>query len=277
MTTKNKGNLYILFTALLWSTGGLLIKFIPWNPYIINSLRSLLALLFFVVIRRGIRIKVNKTILLAAVCLMLTNLLYVMANKMTTAANAIVLQYLSPIFVLVFACIQQKKLPSWKQVAVVLVAFGGMVLFFLDQLDPGRLAGNLLAIGAGLCFAGVFFLNAREEASSDDSSMLAFGMSFLVGLPFYGSGSHEITLPAVLAILALGLVQVGFAYYLFGKGCKLTTPVNASLIGLIEAVLNPVWVLLALGERPGPWALAGGGLILGAVVCNILFLREDQP
>ena len=108
MSEKNKGNLYILLTALLWSTGGVLIKFIPGNAVAINGARSLVAFLFFCIYRKSVRIKLNGVIFGAAVCLVMTNLLYVTANKMTTAANAIVLQYTAPIFVLLWDCLRRK-------------------------------------------------------------------------------------------------------------------------------------------------------------------------
>ena len=270
MTDRQKGNLYILSAALLWSTGGALIRFVPWNSFVINSLRSLLALLLFVVLRRGFRVKINPTILLAAFCLAATTTLFVLANKLTTAANAIVLQYLAPIFVLAFSCVRDRKPPTLRQTLILLIAFAGTVLFFFDQLDTGHLLGNVLSIISGVTFAGVYFINSRPEASSDDSSMLGFLLAFLIGLPFYGAAEITPSVPAVLAILALGLLQVGLAYVVFGRGCKLTDPVTASLIGLIEAMLNPVWVLLVFGEKPGRWALAGAVMILAAIAANLL-------
>lgn len=268
MSEKNtKGIMYVLLAAIFWSTGGVLIKFIPWNAMAINGIRSAVALGFFFVVQRKIKVRVNKTILLAAICLAMNNILYVYANKMTTAANAIVLQYLSPIFVLIFSSIKERKLPSLKQVIIVLTAFLGMALFFFDQLDAGKLLGNILAIVAGLFFAGIFFVNSLPESSSNDSSMIGFVISFVVGLPFCFQEVEQVQASAVIAVLVLGIVQVGLAYYVFGKGSKLVNPVTASLIGMIEAILNPLWVLLLYGEQPGRWALVGSVLILGSIAC----------
>ena len=267
MSAKNKGNLYILLTALLWSTGGLLIKYIPGNAVMINGTRSLIAFLFFCLYRRSVKIKFNRLILSAAVCLVLTNLLYVTANKMTTAANAIVLQYTAPIFVLIWDCIYRKRVPKKQQCLVVAMAFAGMILFFFDQLDGGQMLGNLIAIGAGLAFSGVFFINSLPDASSQDSSMIAFALSFLISIPFLG----EVKLmdgTALAALVVLGVFQVGLAYVLFDKGAKLTSPVSASLIGLLEAILNPIWVFLFYGEKVGKFALLGAAVILAAVVMN---------
>lgn len=265
---KYKGNLYILLTAILWSTGGILIKWIPGGAIAINGARSLIAFLFFCLYRRTVRIRINKWIAAAAFCLVMTNLLYVTANKMTTAANAIVLQYMAPIFVLIWDCIYRKEGPKKYQCGIVAMAFAGMILFFFDQLDGGHLLGNIIAICAGLSFSGVFFINSLPESSSEDSSMLAFLISFAVSIPFLGEVS-QMDKTALAALMALGVFQVGLAYVLFSKGSKLTSPVNASLIGLLEAVLNPVWVLLFYGEKIGRFALAGGVVILSAVALNI--------
>lgn len=269
MSSRTKGNLYILLTALLWSIGGLLIKYIPGNAVAINGARSLIAVVFFWLYKRSIKIRVNRYVISAAVCLVMTNLLYVMANKLTTAANAIVLQYMAPIFVLIWDCIYRKKAPKKQQCGIVLMALAGMVLFFFDQLDGGHLLGNILAIGAGLAFSGVFFINSLPEASSEDASMLAFLASFVISIPFLGD-VWKMNQTAVVALLALGIFQVGLAYILFAKGTKLTSPVSASLIGLLEAILNPVWVFLFYGEKVGKFALVGAAVILLAVVLNIV-------
>lgn len=275
MSEKNRGNLYILMTALLWSTGGLLIKYIPGNAVAINGARSLIALIFFWIYKRDIKVKFNGKIMLAALCLVLTNFLYVIANKMTTAANAIVLQYTAPIFVLIWDCIYRKVLPKKHQCLVVLMAFGGMVLFFFDQLGGGQMIGNLIAICAGVCFSGVFFINSLPESSSEDSSMIAFGLSFLISVPFLGD-VWKMDGTGIAALAALGVFQVGLAYVLFAKGSKLTSPVSASLIGLLEAILNPVWVFLFYGEKVGKYALLGAMIIMIAVVINIAAGQEKE-
>ena len=275
MSADNKGNLYILATAILWSTGGLLIKFVPGNAVAINGARSLIALLFFCIYRKGIRIKVNRYILLAAFCLTMTNLLFVIANKMTTAANAIVIQYMAPIYVLIWDCIYRKTAPKRQQCLIVLMAFAGMVLFFLDKLEGGQMLGNLVALASGVTFSGVYFVNSLPEASSDDSSMIAFFMSFLISIPFLGD-VRMMDGTSIAALLALGIFQVGLPYVLFAKGTKLTSPVSASLIGLLEAILNPVWVFLFYGEQPGRYALAGAAIILLAVGLNVVTGRDSS-
>lgn len=271
---KNRGNIYIFITAFLWSTGGLLIKWIPWNSMAINGVRSLIALIFFMCVRRSLTVKANRTIFLAAICLTLTNTLYVMANKLTGAANAIILQYTAPIFVLLLTCIYERKKPKKEQVMVIGLALGGMVLFFFDQLEAGELLGNILAILAGVCFSGVFFFNSLPDSSGEDSSMIAFGLSFLIAIPFY-QAQPVLDVMGILALLSLGIFQVGLAYVIFSKGIKLTSAFNSSLIGLSEAIMNPLWVYLFMGEVLGKWAFLGACVVLGAILLNLLMTRKQ--
>lgn len=267
---RMKGNLYILAAALLWSTGGLLCKFIPWNGIVINGLRSIPAFFFFAAMRKSFKMKLNKTVVLAAVCLVGVTTLYVMANKLTTAGNAITLQYLSPVFVLIMQCIKDRRLPTKKQALVVLVTLCGMILLFFDQISPGYLIGNLLAIGAGISFAGVFFLNAQPQGSSEDANMLGFLLSFVVSIPFLWIFTPQPDVTSVTALLVLGILQVGLAYYLFSLGIRRTDPVSSSLISMIEVVANPLWVFLVLKEKPGRFALVGSILIVCAICFHVV-------
>ena len=279
MNDKTKGSLLIFTAAMLWSTGGILMKLVPWNSLMINGARSLIAFFFICLLNRTVKIKFNRYIVLSALCISFTTTLFAMANKLTTAANAIVLQYTAPAFVLVISCIAAGKLPGLKQILVVLAAFGGTVLFFMDELDAGHVAGNVLAIASGLTYAGLFFFNSRPESSNDDSLRLAclisFGI-FLVTVPFKDYGPVAVTPGIVAAVIALGVVQIGLAYYTFGRGLKLINPVAASLISLFEAIFNPVWVALFTGELPGPFALLGAGVIILAVVYNIVFVQPVE-
>ena len=271
---KNKGNLYILITAFLWSLGAVFIKVIPLNALAINGLRSIIALIFFMIYDRSYKIKINKFVIMAAICLFLTNSLYVLANKLTTAANAIVLQYSAPIFVLILQSIYTKTKPSKEKLFVILIAFVGMIVFFLDSLGGGAIIGNIIAILSGVAFAGVFFINSLEGASSTDASKLGFLMSFTLSIPFYND-LHLLTPASTLSLLALGIFQVGLAYVFFAKGIKLTSAVNSSLISLVEALLNPLWVFIFVGEVPSLYALIGGCIVLSAIIINILLDNKE--
>lgn len=266
---KNKGNLYILITAFLWSLGGLFVKLIPYHPIAINGLRSMIAFIFFSFYLKNKSIQINKTIIIAAACLTLTNTLYVIANKMTTAANVIVLQYSAPIFVLCYQSIYEKKLPSKQKLFIMFTTVIGMIVFFFDQLDHGNMLGNILSILSGVSFAGVFFFNSLPSGSSEDASRLGFLISFITSIPFLFS-IQQIDTITISSLAILGIFQVGVAYVFFSKGIKLTTAINSSLISLIEVLLNPLWVFLFAGEMPSIFAIIGGCIILFSIIINII-------
>ena len=121
-------------------------KAVPFNGIIVNFFRSFFAFFFFAAVRKSLRIRINKTIFLGAVCFFATTTLCACSNKMTTAANAIVLQYTAPLFVLAMQCIRDRTLPKRSEVALLAAAFFGMVLFFCDQLDPGKMLGNIFGV-----------------------------------------------------------------------------------------------------------------------------------
>ncbi len=270
MKNTSKGNLYILSAAVLWSTGGLVMKAVPFNGIVVNFFRTVFAFLFFAAVRRSFRIQINRTILLGAICFFASTTLCACSNKMTTAANAIVLQYTAPLFVLAMQCIRDRILPKRREVALLACAFFGMVLFFCDQLDPGKMLGNICGVLSGIFFAGMFIVDEMPGSSNADSNMLGFLMTMIVGLPFVLTGDIYFTPLIAASVVFLGIVQIGMAYYMFSKGVSLTPPVNASLISVLEAVLNPLWVFLFMGERPGSFALLGAVFIIGAVIINIV-------
>ena len=275
--SQQKGNLYIFITALLWSTGGILLKYVGLNAILTNGLRSLFGFFVFCIYRKRIKIQLNKTIIAAAICLTLTNVLYVAANKLTTAANAIVIQYTAPIWVLIWNSIYHKKAPKFTELLAMILAFGGTVLFFFDGLSYEYMLGNLMSLFAGLCFSGVLFLNFLPSANSEESSALGFALSFIICIPWLGglfTTASDIVMSSLPVIAILGVFQVGLAYVFFSKGSRLTVPVTASLIGLLEAILNPTWVYLFYGEAMGRFALIGAACILLGVVIQILTSKE---
>ncbi|MDO4976901.1 MAG: DMT family transporter [Eubacteriales bacterium] len=275
MSSKQKGNLYIFITAFLWSLGGLILKYIPYGAMTTNGLRSIIALAVLLLYRRDLHLKVNRIIVIAAICMSATNILYVMANQLTTAANAIVIQYTAPIWVLIWNSAYHKKMPAKIDLFTMFLAFFGTFLFFFDGLSKGFLFGNFIALLSGISFSGVLFLNYLPDSSSEDSSIIGFLLSFLIAIPFLSDVPAKSNPTAVIAILILGIFQVGFAYIFFAKGSRLTTPVTGSLISLLEAMMNPLWVFLFYGEKIGRFAFFGAVFIILAVALQILSGKED--
>jgi drug/metabolite transporter (DMT)-like permease len=167
-----------------------------------------------------------------------------------------------------------KKRPKPLELAAVSITMLGMLLFFAGDLEAGNILGNILAIASGLSFAGVFVCNKRQDAIPEQSLLLGFLINAVIGLPFAFFGVTA-DISAWAAVIVLGVVQVGFAYVFFTHGIKRTPALLAMLITAIEPVLNPVWVAVFLGEMPGPFAIAGGTVIVLTVVCyNILHHRH---
>ena len=265
MRGNAKGPLMIAATAILWSFGGLLIKLIPWDAMTIIGIRSLIAGIVMAIYMRRPHITFSPSVILGGLSLSGTTILFVFANKLTTAANAIVLQYVAPIFVLILSAIFFKKRFRSFDITAVIIVFMGMALFFFDQLKADALLGNILAVLAGVTFAGVFLVNQMPNAKPEEALLLGHIINTVVSIPFIVTNVTFEPAPWLYIVL-LGVFQLGLAYVLFSIGIKLTQPVSASLIATLEPLLNPIWVLLITGETPGVFALIGGVVVIVTVV-----------
>jgi drug/metabolite transporter (DMT)-like permease len=189
-----------------------------------------------------------------------------MANKLTTAANAIVLQYIAPVFLIAYESVFHHKRFRKGDYIAVLCTMAGVALFFLDQLKGGAILGNVLAILAGAFFAGTMFTVAGTDENGRLSGLLqGHLLTALIGLPFlfvYGAPASPV---AVTAILVLGVFQLGIPYILYGLAASGCTPLALTLLAALEPILNPLWVFLFVGEAPGRTALLGGLLVIASV------------
>ena len=263
---KNRtGPICMIAASICWSFGGICIKFIPWGAMSIVGLRAVLAAAVFLVYRRSAVIRFTFGNVLGGLCLSATTILFVFANKLTSAAAAILLQFSAPIFIILIHLVFYRKKPKISEGVAVSATVLGMLLFFADKLDGGGLLGNIFAITSGLSFAGVFVCTKREDADPEQALLLGFLINAIIGLPF---AFFEVTAEPVawFAVVFLGIVQVGLAYVFFSAGIKKTPALLGCLITALEPVLNPLWVALATGEMPGPFAIVGGAVIILAVV-----------
>jgi len=259
--------------SICWSFGGLLIKLIPWGALSIIGLRSVLAALVFIIWRRSAKIDFTKGNVLAALCLSGAIILFVFANKLTTAAAAILLQFTAPIFIILIELVCYRKKPTRASLIAVAVTLSGMLLFFADRLDAGNMLGNLLAIASGLSFAGVFVCNKRTDVISEHSLLLGFLICSAIGLPY---ACFDVTADklAWASVSVLGIVQVGLAYVFFSIGIKITPALLACLVTALEPVLNPLWVALVTEEIPGPFSIAGGAVVVSTVVAYNIWMEK---
>ena len=262
------GPLTILISALLWSISGLLIKYISWPPMAIAAGRSLLTtLVFLAYFRRRLLGRLTWQTILSGVALALTQSLFVVANKLTTAANAIMLQYTMPIFIIIISAAFYKIRPTRREVLAMIWAMAGIILFFIDDLQPGNLTGNILSILSGITFALFYVLNTRPACHVPQAMFLGQIGTTLAGLPILlGLDSTALTATPLAAIAILGIFQLGLAFIIFQYGIKRTSPLNASLISMAEPIMNPVWVFLVLGEKPGLLAIAGTVVVITAIL-----------
>ena len=271
------GALMMILASVCFSPGGLLCKMIPWSPLAINGVRNLLGSLVIgcYLIATGHRPQMNKKVLAGAVCMFGVTTFFAIANKMTTAANTIVLQYTAPIWVMIFMAAYLHKKPDRGDLITMLVVFAGIVCFFVDGLSTGGIAGDLVAIAAGIFYAGLFVLNSIE--GSDAISSLFFGQLFagILLTPLMARES-DFSASSIIAVLILGLIQIGLAYVFFYQGTKYTDPVNASLIAGLEPVLNPILVAVFWHERLTALSVTGAVIVIAAVTIHTAFGRHSE-
>jgi drug/metabolite transporter (DMT)-like permease len=266
--------IFVLIAVLLWSTGGLFIKLTSLDAYQVTFFRSLFAAITVLVItwRNGLRI--NGFGVLATLIYSTLLFLFVWATKHTTAANAIFLQYTAPIYILILAPFVIGEKFHVRDLVTVIFCIAGMSLFFVGDLSLGETRGNIAALGSGI-FLGLYIMLLRHPKAMGMSGTITviygnFLLAFLT-LPSGIAAIPTITLKDILAVGFLGVFQIGISYILFIKGVREgTRPLDASIIGFIEPLLNPVWVFLIIGERPSNWAVLGGTIIVATVVLHTL-------
>ena len=277
MKKENKAIIEMLICAALWSTGGIFIKLLPWNGFAVAGLRSLIAgaTMGLYMLLKKYRFVLSRRTFLSGVFTACVYTCFVLANKLTTAANAIVLQFTSPVFIVIFSALFFHKKIRRADLAAVLFTLLGVALFFFDQLKPGYILGNCVAIVAGMFMAGMF-VTVGEMQGEERFSAIFIGqlLTFLVGLPFVIATKPELTAQTIGCILALGVFQLGISYILYVKASVYCPPLACCLLGAVEPLLNPVWVFLFDGERPGLFALIGSVIVIVSVTLWCIFGKE---
>ena len=269
------GVMMMVAAALCFSGGGAVIKLIPWNAFAINGIRNLLAagvFAVYIIVTRH-KLKWNKTVFFGAVCMMGVSTLFIIANKMTTAGNAIILQYTAPVWIILLMLVLFHKRPTRLEVATVGIVLVGIVFFFFDSLSAGHIAGDIFAVVAGIFYAGVFILNQFETGDAISSMFFGQLACGIIESPFL-AGETDFSPMVILAILFLGIVQIGLAYLCFSFGTRYTSPVTAAIVTAIEPILNPILVAVFWDEVLSPLSLVGAGIVITAVVFyNVLESR----
>jgi DME family drug/metabolite transporter len=280
MPSRTVARLQLVAAAVLFSTGGAAIKAANFTGWQIASFRSGIAAVAILLLSREARRGWSWRVVIVGVAYATCLTLFVLANRLTTAANTIYLQSTAPLYLLILSPWLLKEPVRPKDVGFMLAIGVGLALFFIGverpvATAPDPVRGNIVALASGFFWAltvcGLRWMGAGEGrhgspvAAVAVGNLIAFGMSLPMALPL---GVHPVTDWGLIAYL--GVFQIAVAYLFVTSALRVIPALEASLILLIEPALNPLWAWVFQGERPGPWALAGGALILGTTTIKAM-------
>jgi drug/metabolite transporter (DMT)-like permease len=260
----NRHVFFLLLSALLWSLGGVLIKSIHWTPLGIAGTRSIVAIVLMSALSPSLFRQVSWQALPGALAYSATVVLFVVATKITTAANAIFLQYTAPIYIAALSPWYLRERTRWSDWIFILVATSGVALFFLDRLGFTGLWGVLAALASGLSFAWMTMILRRQRDSSPEAVLyLGNIVTALLAIPWILQEPSGLWRNAP-GLLVLGIFQLTLPYLIYARAIRHVRALDAALVSMIEPILNPFWVMLVTSEKPAPWSLVGGSLVLGS-------------
>lgn len=268
-----RGLLALALASVLWSTGGLLIKSLPLSAMTIAGGRSAIAALVILAWIRRPQPTWSAAQWGSIVSYVLTVVLFVSATKLTTAANAILLQYTAPVWVALLSAVVTREKLTRIDVAAVVAVVVGMGIFFMERVEAGSMLGNVVAVASGIAFAGVALcMRAQRGVSTSESVLFGNILTAVVCLPFVEA--FPATTDTIVRLVLLGVVQLGISYLLYAWAMAHVTALEAVLVTMLEPLLNPLWVVIALGEVPSLTASIGGAIVLGAVVTRGVVLAR---
>ena len=262
-------------TALLWSFGGVLIKKVSWNPMAIAGVRSVIALPVILIVLRPSHLNWSKYQIGGAVCYAGAVILFVAATKLTTAANAILLQYTAPVYVALFSNLFLKERITKFDLLTIFFTMIGICLFFFDRLTFINIWGNIFALLSGMSFGGLVLMMRKQKTEFPLGSIfLGNILTALICLPFmFGSIPESISW---VYLILMGVFQLGLSHMLYSIAIKKITAIDGIMIPIIEPVLNPLWVFLFVGEIPGSWAILGGIIVVISVLTRTLMILMEK-
>jgi drug/metabolite transporter (DMT)-like permease len=275
--TARRGALLVAGAAMCWSSGGLIARLVGTDPWTTSLWRSVFASVFLGLVlsrlgrrpfplpwRRG-----GRVVVVAAACMALSSTCFIISLSYTSVANTLILMSTGPYVAGLLGWLllgERVPLRTWLSMGLALV---GAVVMVSDSYARGTIVGDLLAVIMACSFAvATVLIRSHPETPMATAAVLATALTALLALPLsdpLGTGGRDLLLLAVF-----GLGQFGTGFLLFVAGARLLPAAQTSLIGMLEIVLGPLWVWLALGERPAAAALAGGALILAALLANTL-------
>ena len=276
---EKNGPIFIFLSAFLWSLSGIFTKSVAWNGVCLATLRGVIAFLvvFVIVLSKGKKIQFNAAKILCAFCYFVQGVLFMCANKYTTAGNATVLQNMSPLCIILMNALINKKMPSKLELQVCLILFIGIGLAFAGNLGGGAVLGNVLAMLSALFYAGVYFLSKQEGADPIESLLLGNGCYlFLIPICAANPAVQQTTPSEWLFLLFFAALSGIGAWLCFAVGIRTSTALQASFIALAEPVMAPLWTYLFLNEKISVLSLAGFIIVIVTLVVYNLRLVHEQ-
>ena len=273
-----KGLFYISLTAFLWSSSGLFIKILTISAYHILFYRSLIAAITLICIlylkERKLDFKPDILSALASVSFSGILIFFVVSNKLTTSANAIFLQFTAPLYLLFLEPLFLKTKFRMRNLITIIACIAGMALFFMEKLEIGSFYGNIIAVLSGIFFAlfSLFLKWKRNLGHSNTLMTIALGnlLVSVICLPVIYS-DMSLTSTQFFILLYMGVIQIGLSYFIFNIGIQYVSATESMIIGILEAIFNPIWVFLGVGEIPSINAIIGGAVIFAAIIIHNLF------
>ena len=265
----------LVLASILWSFGGVFIKLIPWSSFAIAGYRSLISgIVVFIYLKGRVR-KPTKQVILGMLAYASMLILYVTATKITTAANAILLQYTAPIWLILISFFVMKAPIHKIDILSVMTVFAGISIFFTSNIGLGQMAGNFLAILSGISLALVVLCLKHSDVNAE-MQIIFWGniLTFFICLPF--STNIYVSIEAVGSILFLGVFQLGISYILYASAVKYVSAVDAVLIPIIEPLFNPIWVMIFASEVPSIQAVIGGVIVVMSIASRNIMLTRAQ-
>lgn len=274
--SHSRSVLMLMLCALIWSSSGLGIKLLSWGPMSILSSRSLLAAAVMFIYLRRPQFAFSRWQLIGAFAYVGTQLFFIAGTQLTTAANAIFLQFTAPVYVALLGSWLLGERPRRLDWIAMGLIFVGMGFFFGDELNLDGTTGNILGVLAGVSMA-VMTIALRKEKDSSPGSLLLLGniISAIVGFPWLIQESF--TFPNVSIILYLGIIQIGLTFIFYSIAIQHVEALETILIVSLEPILNPLWVFLVVGETPGPWATLGGFIVMIAILGRAILGIKTKP
>lgn len=276
MKNERRGNLLIMAASVAWSFSGMLSKWSRWGALSLVGARALVAVCIFALVRRPCRVRLTRGNWLGASAVAVTSVLFIFANKLTSAANAIVIQYAAPMIVMLMCAVIYRQRPGKVDIAAAVITLCGVILCFVGGLGGGNLVGDGLALLSAFTFAAVFFVARMPGCDPLEYTFLGnlLSCAFLLFIPL--DPGFSLDGQSLFAALAMGLCLAA-GYLLFSAGLHAGVhPVAAAILSNIEPVLNPIWAYLVLGEQPGPYTLLGALGVLASVTVYSLIKTRGQ-